>query len=69
MADKEGVPAYALFTNEQLAEIVRRGAITTTSLREIHGIGESRVEKYGEAVLTLMRTAALPELPSSANAT
>jgi superfamily II DNA helicase RecQ len=55
LADVEGVPAYALFTNEQLAEMVQRRARTTSDLREIAGVGEARVEKYGEAFLSILR--------------
>jgi superfamily II DNA helicase RecQ len=60
-ADAEGVPAYALFTNEQLAEMVQRRVTSTVALREIPGVGEARVEKYGAAFLQILQTAALPE--------
>ena len=60
-ADAEGVPAYALFTNEQLADMVQRRITSATALREIAGIGEARVEKYGEAFLHILQEAALPE--------
>lgn len=54
IADTEGVPAYALFTNEQMAEMVTRRVATLSALREIPGVGEARVEKYGEAFLAAM---------------
>jgi superfamily II DNA helicase RecQ len=54
-AEREGVPVYAVFTNEQLAEIVRRGVDTLAALAEIEGIGPARLERYGEAVLTRLR--------------
>lgn len=53
-AEKEAVPVYAIFTNDQLAEMVKRKAKTKAALREIEGVGESRVEKHGEAVLALL---------------
>ena len=52
IAEKEGIPVYAVFTNEQLAEIVRRKAKTKTEMRKIEGIGEAKVEKYGELLLS-----------------
>ena len=55
LADKEGVPAYALFTNEQLAEMVQRRVRTVGALREIAGVGEARVDKYGEDFLAILR--------------
>ena len=54
-AEREGVPVYAVFTNEQLAEIVRRRVGTLAALGEIDGIGPSRLERYGEAVLAWLQ--------------
>ena len=54
------MPAYAVFTNEQLAEMVQRRVTSAAALREIAGIGEARVEKYGPAFLDLIEQAALP---------
>ena len=63
IAEQEGVPIYAVFTNEQLAEIVRRRATTLTALAEIEGIGPARIERYGAAVLTRVRAAASSDSP------
>jgi superfamily II DNA helicase RecQ len=57
IAEQEGVPPYALFTNEQLAEIVRRRAETATDLKQINGIGPSRIQKYGERFLNELNRA------------
>ena len=51
VAEVEGVPLYAVFTNEQLAEIVRHRVDTLAALGEIDGIGPARIERYGAAVL------------------
>jgi superfamily II DNA helicase RecQ len=45
LSDHEGVPAYALFTNEQLAEMVRRQVSSVTAMQQIEGVGPARVEK------------------------
>ena len=50
-AEKEGIPVYTVLTNEQLAQMVRKKVSSKAGLKEIEGIGEARVEKYGEAVL------------------
>jgi superfamily II DNA helicase RecQ len=50
-AEAEGVDAFTIFTNAQLAAIVERRPGSAAALREIAGIGEGRVEKYGEAIL------------------
>ena len=39
---------YALFTNEQLAEMVTRRTTTIAALGEIDGVGKARIEKYGK---------------------
>jgi superfamily II DNA helicase RecQ len=61
LADREGVPAYALFTNEQLAAMVQRRVSTQAALREIEGVGEARAHKYGGEFLAILR-ADLPAL-------
>jgi ribonuclease D len=48
------VPAYAIFTNEQLAEIVQRKLRTASALGEIEGVGKARVDKYGALFLALL---------------
>lgn len=55
LAEQEGVPAYAVFTNEQLAEMVQRRVVTATGLRDIPGIGEARADKHGAAFLAVLR--------------
>ncbi len=44
-AGETGVPVYTVFTNEQLAQIAIKGILSKTGLREIDGIGESRIKK------------------------
>jgi superfamily II DNA helicase RecQ len=55
LAEVEGVPVYAVFTNEQLAEIVRRRVDTLTALGDIEGIGPARIERYGVKVLASLQ--------------
>lgn len=57
LADGEGIPAYAVLTNEQLAELVQRRVHSAAALRDIAGVGDARVEKYGESFLRLLREA------------
>lgn len=51
LAEKEAVPAYSVFTNEQLAQIVREKPGSLAALGKVPGVGEAKVKKYGEAVL------------------
>lgn len=62
--EREGVPPYALFTNEQLAEMVRRKVATVADLGRIHGVGPARVERYGAAFVEVLRAALPPTTPA-----
>lgn len=57
LAEAQGVPAYTLFTNEQLAAMVRSRTTTKAALAEVKGVGSARVDKYGEAFLQLIADA------------
>lgn len=61
-AEAEGLPTYAVFTNEQLAEMVRRRVDGVTALVGIDGVGDARVRRYGDAFLAVLRDL-LPRLP------
>ncbi len=51
VAEKEGVPVYVVLTNEQLAQMVQKQTNSKAGLKEIEGVGDARVEKYGDALL------------------
>jgi len=55
LAKTEQVPAYAIFTNEQLADIAMALPLSAHALSKIKGVGENRVEKYGTQFLTLLK--------------
>lgn len=46
LAERDGIPVYTVFTNEQLAEIATRRIMTPTQMLTIEGVGKNRVEKY-----------------------
>lgn len=54
---RDGVPVYTIFTNEQLARMVRQPTLTHSDLSKVEGVGEGRVEKYGEGVLAALARA------------
>jgi superfamily II DNA helicase RecQ len=47
LAEKSGIPVYAVFTNDQLAAMVKKPPKTAKDLLAIAGIGETRVKQYG----------------------
>lgn len=64
LADAEGIPAYAIFTNQQLAQIVQQRVTTLAGLREIEGVGEAKASKYSAKFLPVLQSAATPaQLP------
>jgi superfamily II DNA helicase RecQ len=67
IAEREGLPAYALFTNEQLAAMVRQRATSAAALAGIDGIGRARIEKFGNAFLDILRAELQGSLEASAN--
>ncbi|MEO1616730.1 MAG: HRDC domain-containing protein [Planctomycetota bacterium] len=57
LAERDGVPIYAVFTNEQLAEIVRRDVSSVTEFSKIRGVGKSKIDKYSGSILKAMSAA------------
>jgi superfamily II DNA helicase RecQ len=55
IAQREGVPLYAIFNNEQLAQMVQKKARSKADLEAILGAGDARIEKYGEQFLEILR--------------
>ena len=48
LAELNSVPPYAPFNNEQMAEMVKQRMKTKADLKKLPGVGESRIEKYGD---------------------
>jgi len=51
LAEENGLPVYAVCTNEQLAEIAKRKPKNMTECMQIDGIGQGKAEKYVPALL------------------
>lgn len=54
LAERDGVPPYAVFTNEQLAAIVQGRVASAAALKAIDGVGDARVKKHAAPVLAIM---------------
>jgi DNA helicase-2/ATP-dependent DNA helicase PcrA len=48
------VPAFVVFTDATLTAIAEARPETLEQLAQLAGIGPSKLEKYGEAVLTVL---------------
>jgi superfamily II DNA helicase RecQ len=65
LAQAEGLPPYAVFSNEQLAAFVQRRMTQREELAQVEGVGEARLARYGEPMLQVLRA----EVPSLGAAT
>ncbi|MEA3465674.1 MAG: HRDC domain-containing protein [Thermodesulfobacteriota bacterium] len=52
--EKEAVPLYTIFTNEQLAGMAQLRVSSRNQLAEIDGVGKGRLDKYADAVLAII---------------
>ncbi len=53
-ARSQGVPPYVIFHDATLAEIARRTPRSRTALGSISGIGERKLDRYGDELLELL---------------
>lgn len=62
LSKKDGMPPYILFTNQQLALIVKKRPQSLAELTQIDGIGNGKAQKYGQEILDISKIN-LPEKP------
>ncbi len=55
IADEESVPAYVVCQNRSLEEMAAQLPQTSRQLLQIYGMGQSRMERYGEVFLRIIR--------------
>ena len=55
ISEREAIPAYAVFTNEELAEIAKIDSPTITEIKKINGIGKNKAEKYGDEICSAVK--------------
>ncbi len=55
IAEEDAVPAYAVFTDAELASLAKMGNLDKHSLLKVDGVGKKKIEKYGSLFLDLMR--------------
>ena len=55
VAKEHGVPAYTVFHDATLQEIARQRPASLQGLRGISGVGESKLERYGDPILKIVR--------------
>jgi ATP-dependent DNA helicase RecQ len=55
LADARHLPAYVVFGDAALRDMARRRPTTPSQFLLVHGVGEKKLEQYGEAMLRAVR--------------
>ncbi len=56
LAKAQNVPAYVVFSDRTLVELATHRPASSAAMREIHGIGDAKLERYGTAFLDVVRS-------------
>ncbi|MGQ3298374.1 DNA helicase RecQ [Reyranella sp.] len=54
LARAQNVPAYVVFSDRTLVELATHRPATQAAMREIHGIGDAKLERYGAEFLAVI---------------
>jgi len=60
LAEENGLPVYAVCTNEQLAEIAKRRPKNLSECMQVEGIGQGKAEKYVPSLLECIKNENAP---------
>jgi ATP-dependent DNA helicase RecQ len=55
LAQASKVPAYVVFSDRTLIELATHRPASLNAMREIHGVGDSKLERYGPVFLDVMQ--------------
>ncbi|MBV8393781.1 MAG: DNA helicase RecQ [Alphaproteobacteria bacterium] len=55
LAQAQKVPAYVVFSDRTLIELATHRPSSPRAMREIHGVGDSKLERYGSAFLEVVQ--------------
>ena len=55
MAKAANQPAYVIFPDRTLIEMAKEKPRTLAQMSAIHGVGESKLQKYGAAFLAVLK--------------
>jgi ATP-dependent DNA helicase RecQ len=53
-ARRQELPPYVIFHDSTLLDVARRRPISLTSLANIPGVGASKLERYGTAIIGIV---------------
>ena len=58
VAEERGVPPYLIFSDASLRDMARLRPLTLEQFREVKGVGDWKLETFGERFLAVVRRAA-----------
>jgi ATP-dependent DNA helicase RecQ len=61
LAEEQGVPPYVIFHDATLREMLEFRPLTAEQLRSITGVGDSKLKRFGDEFLAVIRTAEYEE--------
>ena len=62
LANEYDVPPYMIFHDSTLEEMARTRPVTPEAMRYISGVGEQKLDKYGESFLDVIQSCPLPDI-------
>lgn len=55
LADERGVPAYIVFSDQALWDMIDRQPTTRSEMLDVSGVGPAKLDQYGDAFLEALR--------------
>ncbi len=55
IAEREQMPAYIIFSDDSLADMVQKKPVTLDQFSDIRGVGQIKLDKYGKVFVSLVR--------------
>ena len=55
IAEREHTPAYIIFSDDALEDMVQKKPVTLDEFSEIRGVGRLKLDKYGKVFVALIR--------------
>ena len=55
LADEQNLPPYVIFSDKTLHEMIEKQPKTSLDFLQIKGVGQNKLDKYGEAFMKVMR--------------
>jgi len=62
LANEYGVPPYIIFHDSTLEEMAKTRPNTLEAMRYISGVGEQKLDKYGDSFLEVIQSSPLPDI-------